>query len=218
MGSHDPFGHLKHRLWSKEGPEVNLAIWLLITKSRESTQFPCVQVVCHILLESSQWGLQRFFRPHLNRRSAEKVMGPQSHKSPKLENFETPTWESWTKAIWMWPPWKGVKYIIRGKVVASPKSGSWWVLWILWVQDCPWLILAPKVFQLCTNHLVLVLCRSVWVIEACQFFLIPSQSSSTPLYPSKVLRAREHAPTPRFPMFSACMGFTFESLKELAAR
>jgi hypothetical protein len=27
--------------------------------------------------------------------------------------------------------------------------------------NCPWLILAPKVLQLCINHLVLVLCRSV---------------------------------------------------------
>jgi len=60
----------------------------------------------------------------------------------------------------------------------------------------PWLILAPKMLQLCTNHLVLVLCRSVWVVEACQFFLVPSRSSSTPLYPSKVLRAKECAPTP----------------------
>jgi hypothetical protein len=32
---------------------------------------------------------------------------------------------------------------------------------------CPWLVLAPKVFQLCTNHLALLLCRSVWVNEAC---------------------------------------------------
>jgi hypothetical protein len=62
--------------------------------------------------------------------------------------------------------------------------------------SCPWLVLAPKVFQLCTNHLVLVLCRFVWVVEACEFFLVPSQNSSTPLYPSKVLRAKERAPTP----------------------
>jgi hypothetical protein len=27
--------------------------------------------------------------------------------------------------------------------------------------NCPWFVLAPKVFQLCTNHLVLVLCRFV---------------------------------------------------------
>jgi hypothetical protein len=61
--------------------------------------------------------------------------------------------------------------------------------------SCPWLILAPKVLQLCTNHLVLVLCRFVWVVEARQFFLVPSRNSSTPLYPSKVLRTRERAPT-----------------------
>jgi hypothetical protein len=60
-------------------------------------------------------------------------------------------------------------------------------------SSCPWLVLAPKVFQLCTNHLVLVLCRHVWVSEACQFFLVPSLSFSTPFYPSKVLRAKERA-------------------------
>ncbi len=32
------------------------------------------------------------------------------------------------KAIWMWPLWRGIKYIIRGKVVGSPKSRPWWIL------------------------------------------------------------------------------------------
>jgi hypothetical protein len=27
--------------------------------------------------------------------------------------------------------------------------------------SCPWLVLAPKVLQLCTNHFVLVLCKFV---------------------------------------------------------
>ncbi len=27
--------------------------------------------------------------------------------------------------------------------------------------NCSWLVLAPKVLQLCTNHFVLVLCKSV---------------------------------------------------------
>jgi hypothetical protein len=57
--------------------------------------------------------------------------------------------------------------------------------------SCPWFVLALKVFRLCTNHFVLVLCKSVWVIEAYQFFLVPSRSSSTPLYPPKMLRAKE---------------------------
>jgi hypothetical protein len=28
MGSHDPFGNLKHKLWPKEGPEVKSPTWL----------------------------------------------------------------------------------------------------------------------------------------------------------------------------------------------
>jgi hypothetical protein len=61
--------------------------------------------------------------------------------------------------------------------------------------SCPWLVLAPKVLQLCTSHFVLVLCRFAWIVEACQFFLVPSQSSNMPLYPSKVLQTRELAPS-----------------------
>ncbi len=65
-------------------------------------------------------------------------------------------------------------------------------LWILCVQ----IVLTPEVLQQCTNHLVLVLCRSVWVNKACHFFLIPSRSSSTPLNPFIVLRIRERASIP----------------------
>jgi hypothetical protein len=50
---------------------------------------------------------------------------------------------------------------------------------------CPWLVLTPKVLQLCTNHFVWVVCRPVWMSKACQLFLVPSRSSNTPLYPSK---------------------------------
>jgi hypothetical protein len=49
---------------------------------------------------------------------------------------------------------------------------------------CPWLVLTPRVLQLCTNHFVWVVCRPVWVTKACQLFLVPSRSSNTPLYPS----------------------------------
>jgi hypothetical protein len=85
MGSHDPFGHLKHKLWPKEGLKIKLAIWFMTIKSLESPQFSCVKVACHISLESSQWGLQLFFNPHLNQMSAHKVIGPQSYGSPKTK-------------------------------------------------------------------------------------------------------------------------------------
>jgi hypothetical protein len=97
MGSYDPFGHLKHKLWSKEESKVKLTIWFLTTKSQESTRFPCVQVACHISLESSQWGIQLCFKPHLDQRSIEEVMGPQSYGTPNLRNFGILTWESQEK-------------------------------------------------------------------------------------------------------------------------
>jgi hypothetical protein len=37
--SHEPFGHLQHKLWSKEGPGVKLIVWLPTTKSQELTRF-----------------------------------------------------------------------------------------------------------------------------------------------------------------------------------
>jgi hypothetical protein len=37
MASQEPFGHLKHKIWSKERPGVKLALWLPTTKSQEST-------------------------------------------------------------------------------------------------------------------------------------------------------------------------------------
>ncbi len=36
-----------------------------------------------------------------------------------------------------------------------------WAMVNLVSPSCPWLVLAPKVLRLCTNHLVLVLCRFV---------------------------------------------------------
>ncbi len=91
------------------------------------------------------------------------------------------------KIIWMWPQWRVTKYTIRGKMVVSPKFRPWWVLW---VQGCPWFVLTSKVFQLCTNHLVLGSYMFVWVIKAFQFFLVPFWSSNTPLYPSKCYKLR----------------------------
>jgi hypothetical protein len=53
MASHDPFEHLKHKLLSKEGLGVKLAIWLPTTNSQESTWPRCVQMEFDTPLESS---------------------------------------------------------------------------------------------------------------------------------------------------------------------
>jgi hypothetical protein len=152
MGLHDSFGHLKHKLWSKERPGVKLpiklAIWFPTTKSRESTRFPAIQAACDILLESSWRGLQLYFKLHCNWRSARKVMAPKVMGVP-IGSLET-------KCHLDVAPWRATKNIIRGKVVASLKFGLWW---ILWVWGYLWLVLAPKVFQLCINQLI------VWFMQ-----------------------------------------------------
>jgi hypothetical protein len=107
----------------------------------------------------------------------------------------------------------------RHKVYYKGEGGGFpqvWAMVSLMSLSCMWLVLAPKVLQLCINHLVLVLCRSVWVVEAFQFSLVPSWSSNTPFYPSKVLRAKECASTPCSSVIFH-LGLTFESLKELGA-
>ncbi len=53
--------------------------------------------------------------------------------------------------------------------------------------------------------------------EACHFFVVPSRSSRTPLYPSIVLQAKEHALIPCSSVVFS-LGLTFESLKELEVR
>jgi hypothetical protein len=72
---------------------------------------------------------------------------------------------------------------------------------------CPWFVLAPKVFQLCTNHLVWVVCRPMWVSETCQLFLVPSRSSNTPLYPSKCCELKSVPRLLPLPMFCTSTHF-----------
>jgi hypothetical protein len=139
-------------------------------------------------------------------------MGFQSHGSPSWHNFGTPTRESRErKAIWMWASWRGAEY--KGEGGGFPQVRA---VVSLVCPCCPWLVLAPKVLQLRTNHLVWVLCRPVWVSEACQFFLVPSRSSSTPLYPSKCYELRSVPDSSFFHCF--LFGLTFESFKELGVR
>jgi len=97
MVSHEPFGHLQHKLWLKERLGVKLAVWFPTTKSQESTRSRCVQVKCDTPLESSRGELQLCFRPCPNPSSGRKVMNAQSPGSPNRDSFETPLWKSWEK-------------------------------------------------------------------------------------------------------------------------
>jgi len=119
MALYEPFGHLQLKLWAKERPRVKLAVWLLTTKSWESTRVRRLQVKCDMALESSQRELQDFLRPHLNQTSEQQVMDAQSPESPTWDNFETPPWESWEKVPFGCSPRTKLKIILYG--------GRWWL-------------------------------------------------------------------------------------------
>jgi hypothetical protein len=94
MASHEPFGHMQHKLWTKERSGVKLPILLPTTKSRELTRPRRVQGECDTPLESSQGELQVCFRLHPNRRFKQRVMTSQSPRSLNHDRFGTPLWES----------------------------------------------------------------------------------------------------------------------------
>jgi hypothetical protein len=119
MASHEPFGPLQHKLWSKERPGVKLAVWLPTTKSRESTRFRCVQVKCNTPLESCQGQLQLWFRHCPYSSLGREVMSAQSPGSPNRDNFGTPLWESQEKEPF------GCK--CSGKLQRILYGGRWWL-------------------------------------------------------------------------------------------
>jgi hypothetical protein len=142
-----------------------------------------------------------------------KLCAPKSQKSQLGEFRDFHLGVLGQKTIWSGPRGELQSIYYKREGGAFPQLR---VVVSLVNPNCPWFVLAPKVLQLCTNHLMLGLCRFVWVVEACQFFLVPSQSFNTPLYPFKVLQAKERAPTLYF-SFVFSLWLTFESLKELGA-
>jgi hypothetical protein len=82
------------------------------------------------------------------------------------------------------------KVYYKGKVVTSPKSGPWWVLWVC---VYPWFVRAPKCYNYTLTNLLFGLCRFVWVIELLVNLPNPPPEAPTPPFTPKVVRARECA-------------------------
>jgi len=119
MALHETFGHLQHKLWSKEESGVKLVVWLPTTKSWESTRLWCVQAKCDTLLESSRGELQLWFRPHPDLSSGWEVMCVQTPESPNQDRFGTPLWESQEKEPFGCNCGKELQIILYG--------GRWWL-------------------------------------------------------------------------------------------
>jgi len=212
MGLHCSFGHLKLKLWPKERLRVKLLVWLpttkklgidpiyLSTNNMQHTVGKLLMRATTFLQTSSQFEV-----------CLQSYDTPKSRKSQRWQFRDSHLGVSGQKGHLNVGPMGSHRVYYKGEGGGFPQVQA--VVSLI----CPswmWLVLTPKVFQLCTNHFMLVLCKSVWVDKGCQLFIVPSCSSSTPLYPSKVLWVRERALTP-YCFVVLCLGLTFESLKEL---
>jgi hypothetical protein len=180
MGSHHPFGYLKHKLWPKPRSGIKLPIWFPTIKSQELPWFSYLQVACHIPLERSQQDLQLCFRLYFNRRFTQKFMSLQNHKSPNFENFGTPNFGvPRQNDIWVQAMWPGTKNIIKGKVVASPSLNNG--------ESCKSVFVCGlSVHQECYNcaltNLLFGLCKLVCIVDP--LVTCPSPHSKAPTHPS----------------------------------
>jgi hypothetical protein len=145
MASHWPFGHLQPKLWAKEGPGVKLAIWLLTTKSRESTFSRHPIRVCDMALERSRQGLQLWFGPRRDRTLQLGGMAVQSSGSLARTisgvHFGSPFRESWEFVPF------GCS--LHGELQRILYGGRWWLppspgRGESCVSKCLWLVPTPK--------------------------------------------------------------------------
>jgi hypothetical protein len=214
MVSHHPFGHLKHKLWPKEGPKSiwQFDSWPLKVRNRHDL------VACRWRATHRWKALDKGYNSASDliviRGLHAKLWGPKVARVPTLAISGLPLGSLGTKSHLDVGLLGSHRVYYKGEGGGFPQVR---VVVSLVSSNCLWFVLAPKVLQLCINHFVLVLCRHVWVIEACQFFLVPSRSSNTPFYPFKVLRTKECATTFYFSVVSY-LGLPFESLKEVGAR
>jgi hypothetical protein len=164
MGSHHPFGHLKHKLWSKERSGIKLTIWLPTIKSRESTCFPHVQVTCNVHWKALDKGYNFVSNLITIGGLHMKLWAPKVTRVTFVGISGLPLGSLGTKNHLDVAPVESCRVYYKGEGGGFPQVQA---VVTLVNPSCPWLILAPKMFKLCTNHLVMVLCRSMWVVEAC---------------------------------------------------
>jgi hypothetical protein len=118
-------------------------------------------VAGHILLEISTRAIIFLPTSYQSEVCTQSYGSPKSRESQLWEFRDSPLGIPRQNDIWVLVLWPCTKYTIRGKVMASPKFGPCWVLWICVYV---WFVCASR----CSNYALtnlFGLCRSVWVIE-----------------------------------------------------
>jgi len=146
------------------------------------------------VIEKLLMKLQVCLKPHLNQKSTQEVMGPQSSKSPNFENFRTPNLGVLRQNdIWVHAPWLCTKNTIRGR---------WWLPPSLSHGEFYESMFAcgSSVHQKCSNYtltnFLFGVCKSMWIIDLLVTFPNPHIEASARPSTRKVLRTKECASIP----------------------
>jgi hypothetical protein len=155
MGSHCSFRHLKHKLWPKEGPgqKVGNRPDLLSCRGRATYLWKDLD-------ESYNFALDHTLIGGL----LAKLWGSKVAGVPVGEISRLPLGSPGKKSHLDEASVESCRVYYKGEGGGFPQVQAVMNL----VCPCyPWLILAPRVLQLCTNHFVWVVCRPMWMSEAC---------------------------------------------------
>jgi hypothetical protein len=155
MGLHHPFKHLKHKLWPKERSESNgqFDSWPLKVGNGPDL-LACRWLATHRWKDLDEG--YNFASDLISIRGLHtKLWGSKVAKVPTL--LISPLGNPRTKCH------LDVGLVERHKVYYMGEGGGFpqvQAMVSLVSLSYPWLVLASKMLQLCTNHFVLVLCRS----------------------------------------------------------
>jgi hypothetical protein len=203
MGSHCSLKHLKHNLWPKEGLGIKLSVWLPIRKkSGIHPIYLSANDVQHTIKKLSTRATTFLEAAHRLEVCLQSYGAPKSRESSLARFRDSHSGVPGEKSHLDVGSMANHRVYYKGEGGGFPQVQA--VVSFV-CPCCPWLVLTPEVLQLCTNHLVWVVCMPVWVSEACQLFLVPSRNFNTPFYPSKCCELRS---MPRLFLLPLCYIWT----------
>jgi hypothetical protein len=159
MGSHCSFEHLKHKLWPKEGagsrivnltPDQKKSRILLIYLAADNVQHT---------VEKLSMRATTLLQTKLRSEVCSRSYGAPKSRESRLAGFrESHAGVPGEKSHLDVGPVERCIVYYMGEGGGFPRVRA---VVSLVCPCCPWLVLTPKVLQLCTNHFVWVMCRPV---------------------------------------------------------
>ncbi len=147
MGSHDPFGHMKRKLWPKEGLGIKLPL-----KVKNHCDFFLCKWHATYRWKACDKGYNFFLNLILVRGFHTKLWAPKIMEIRNFGNFGTPIWKSWNKMTFgCWSHGQAQSMLYNRKGGGFPQV---WAV-VSFVNPClPVVCLCTKMFQLHINQLV----------------------------------------------------------------